>query len=613
MLEIGENRVKRNSRMMAVHIEEQSDSNLSELKHIIKNKQITPFYQPLIDLRTNHVFGYESLARAPKTSPLHMPDQLFGVAREHQMLFETERVCRERAIQHFSEQNLRGKLFLNVDPYCLMDPTFREGTTLGMLERAHIKGSRVVIELTEHSPVDDITELKKAVRHYREMGFSIALDDLSAGYSNLQLMAELRPEYIKLDKYFIRKLPDNRVAQEFVRTIVNLAKHIDCTIIAEGIETDEILCETRKLGIHLGQGYLIGRPEARPDDIPVREVGEPLCTHGQTSHCAGEACITNLIHKTPPCNPGDPSEQVLSRFQKDARLLALPVVEKRRTVGMVLREDILMHFSLPFTRELHGKRPIRQIMQRNPLIVPASTPIEELSELTTNRPFKNLYSPIIVDKENEYSGLIFVHDLLERITRMKVDLAMESNPLTRLPGNTAIEKEVTRRLQGTSPFILSYFDIDHFKAFNDHYGYKRGDAMIGLLANVLKESKSGSCFIGHIGGDDFIMMCEKQDGWEARIRHLMETFSGRAKELYDEEDIKAGGITTKNRAGELCCFPVVSLSIGALPCLPECFSSHLEAAEIAVEMKRKAKKTIGNRLEIDRRSHTPKKALPETA
>jgi len=611
VLQIAGNHVKRNPRMMAIHIEEQNDPNHSELKHIIKNKLITPLYQPLIDLRTNHVFGYESLARGPKDSPLHMPDRLFGVAREQQMLFETERVCRERAIQYFSEQNLLGKLFLNVDPYCLMDPSFREGTTLGMLERAHIKGSRVVIELTEHSPVDDITELKQAVKHYREMGFSIALDDLSAGYSNLQLMAELRPEYIKLDKYFIRKLPDNRVAQEFVRTIVSLAKHIDCTIIAEGIETDEMLCETRKLGIHLGQGYLIGRPEARPENIPVREVGKPQCNYSRASNCAGEACISHLIHKIPPCDPADSSEQVLSRFQKDARLLALPVVEKRRTVGMVLREDILMHFSLPFTRELHGKRPIRQIMQRDPLVVPANTPIEELSELTTNRPFKNLYSPIIVDRESEYSGLIFVHDLLERITRMKVDLAMESNPLTRLPGNTAIEKEVTRRLHGSSPFILSYFDIDHFKAFNDHYGYKRGDTMIRLLADILKESKSGSCFIGHIGGDDFIMMSEYRDGWEAQIRHLMETFSSRAKELYDEEDIKADSITTKNRAGELCCFPLVSLSIGALPCRPECFSSHLEAAEIAVEMKRKAKKTIGNCLEVDRRSHTPKKAPPE--
>jgi len=578
---------------------------LAELDHIILEKQVCTLFQPIFDLRNTRIYGYEALTRGPDGSPLQMPELLFETARKHNRLFSLERICRETAIKSFMRLGLRERLFLNVDPRVLMDASFREGATMDFLHRESLSGARVVIEMTEQSPIfEKMGVLKQAVAHYREMGFTIAMDDLSAGYSNLQVMAELRPEYVKLDKFFIQKLPDDGVAREFVRTISNLAKHINCTIVAEGIETQAIIREVQKLGLPLGQGYLLGKPADKPESMTVEEL-QDVFSHVELSieKRPDRSGMAGLLRKVPPVAPDDVSEGILDMFERDERLLAIPVLDDGRVVGMVVREEIQQSFARRFGHELHGHRPIRTIMWKEPLVVHADMPVDELSCLVTNRPFAHLYTPVIVEDAQAYAGLVLVHDLLEHITQNRIELAMNANPLTRLPGNLAIEQEITRRLRTSQPFMLCYIDVDHFKAFNDRYGYKRGDAMLQLLAGIIKNAASTQDFAGHIGGDDFILILEQREGWENLTHSLMQAFSTQTQALYDAADVENGAIISKSRTGEAREFPLASLSIGALPCLPGCFSSHLEAAEVASEMKCKAKKTAGNCLEIDQRTH----------
>jgi len=582
------------------------DAQLAELERIILERNVRTLFQPIFDLRNNRIYGYEALTRGPDGSPLQMPELLFDIARKHNRLFALEGICREIAIKSFIRLDIKERLFLNADPRTLMDPSFREGVTMGILQREGLPADRVVIELTENTPVvEKIGALKQAVTHYREMGFTIAMDDLSAGYSNLQLMAELRPEYIKLDKYFTQKLPDDGVAREFVRTISNLAKHMNCTIIAEGIETPAIIREVQKLGLHLGQGYLLGKPTDKPDGISVKMLQEAFShIESSTDKHTDRESVTCLIRKSRPAAPEDASEGILDMFQRDSSLLAIPVLNNGLVVGMVLREEIQQSFSQRFGRELHGHRPIRHLMWKEPLVVRADMPVDELSCLVTNRSFTQLYTPVIVEDNHGYAGLVFVHDLLEHITQNRIELAMNANPLTRLPGNIAIEQEITRRLRTSQPFVLCYIDLDNFKAFNDRYGYKHGDAMLQLLGDTIKLAASPQDFAGHIGGDDFILIIEQHEAWENQLYKLMQAFSSRSTTLYDAADVNAGGIISKNRNGEVRKVSLTALSIGALPCPPGCFSSHLEVAEVASELKCKAKKTAGNCLEVDRRSHS---------
>src|SRR5690606_38673498 len=164
---------------------------------------ITTLFQPIHATSGCDIVGYEALSRGPSNSPLHSPIMQFAAARLCNQLMELDMLCRGLAIERFATSRLPGKLFLNVLPETLLDQRHAPGRTRRMLEHAGLDAERVVIELTEQSPVDDYELLRHALRYYRSMGFSIALDDLGAGYSGLRLWTEMMPDFVKVDRHFI--------------------------------------------------------------------------------------------------------------------------------------------------------------------------------------------------------------------------------------------------------------------------------------------------------------------------------------------------------------------------------------------------------------------------
>ncbi|MBS3186477.1 EAL domain-containing protein [Pseudomonas sp. PCH44] len=240
---------------------------LSALSVILAQRSIHSLFQPIVCLSERRVFGHEALSRGPSNSPLHSPLNLFAIARQAGRLTELEAACRESACRRFSEQGLDGKLFLNISPESLLEPHYPSGRTLKLLEQVGLPPSRVVIELTEQTPADDFQLLSNALHHYRDMGFSIALDDLGAGYSSLRLWSELRPEYVKIDRHFIDGIHRDPLKREFVGSILQIARASKAQVIAEGIELPEELAVLTEMGVDLVQGYLMGRPQ----DMGVRE------------------------------------------------------------------------------------------------------------------------------------------------------------------------------------------------------------------------------------------------------------------------------------------------------------------------------------------------------
>ncbi|HEV7165624.1 MAG TPA: EAL domain-containing protein [Gammaproteobacteria bacterium] len=235
-----------------------------ELDYILRYRVIQTLYQPLIESDTAQVYGYEALTRGPSNSALHAPLPLIQAATQTGRLFELDLVCRELAIRRFQELGLPGRLFLNVNPLSLMEPTFRPGETLRLLSEVKLSPERVVIEITEQQPLDDYDVLKAAVAHYTEAGFEIAIDDLGAGYAGLRLWSELRPSYVKIDHHFIENISTDNVKREFVRSIGGMATRLGCRVVAEGIETVEDYAVVQSLGVRLHQGYHLARPLAEP-------------------------------------------------------------------------------------------------------------------------------------------------------------------------------------------------------------------------------------------------------------------------------------------------------------------------------------------------------------
>jgi diguanylate cyclase (GGDEF)-like protein len=179
------------------------------------------------------------------------------------------------------------------------------------------------------------------------------------------------------------------------------------------------------------------------------------------------------------------------------------------------------------------------------------------------------------------------------------------SPLTGLPGNTRIQEELERAIETDRRFALLYADLDNFKAYNDHYGFARGDDVLRLAARLLygavQAAGGADAFVGHVGGDDFVAITGEEAA-KAVVEDLIERFDHEIPSLYDPEDAEHGWIEVENRRRELERFPLVSVSVGVASTASRRFGHYAEAVAAASEMKSLAKQQPGSAWAADRRA-----------
>lgn len=209
---------------------------------------------------------------------------------------------------------------------------------------------------------------------------------------------------------------------------------------------------------------------------------------------------------------------------------------------------------------------------------------------------------------NDYIAKPFDQDeLLARVANMleTSQAQREANPLTGLPGNLAIEREVQRRLAGSDRFGAMYLDIDRFKSFNDHYGYSRGDRAISFLAHVLCEAVDGQGepgdFVGHVGGDDFLVIC-RSDRAEAIAHAVVEAFTVGVGDLHDADDLAAGHLETVTRTGEIERLPLITLTVALIPDVAGRYDHPAALSDALAELKAHGKRQAGSSIVVERRS-----------
>ncbi|NIK76969.1 EAL domain-containing protein (putative c-di-GMP-specific phosphodiesterase class I) [Paenibacillus castaneae] len=231
------------------------------LERVISEQLIKPVYQPIISLlREDEVFGFEALTRTEDRTWFAGPMELFQCAEQEGLTYSLDKLAREKAIDGCLRLMPGQKLFINVMAQIMEDPCFSPGQTLSLLEEHRLSPDQVVFEITERSSIADFGSVKKALEHYRSQGYQIAIDDVGAGYSSLQSIAELRPDYLKVDRSIIQNIHQDEMKEHILYTLIQLAAKMDISIIAEGIELDAELAKVRELGIEYAQGYLLGRP-----------------------------------------------------------------------------------------------------------------------------------------------------------------------------------------------------------------------------------------------------------------------------------------------------------------------------------------------------------------
>ncbi len=580
------------------------------LKALIQDKQLTAVFQPILDCRAHSHMGFEGLIRGPEKHPLHSPDALFSAARRNHLSLELEHACRETILEAFARLRLPGKLFINASPACLLDPRFKNGETLAFLRQLGLPPSRIVIELTENQQITDFPEIQATLAHFRSLGYQIAIDDLGEGFSNLRMWSEIRPEYVKIDRHFITGIGQDDLKFQFVKAMQDLAETCSAHIIAEGIESAADLQTVRDLGIAHGQGYFIARPRATPSTCPDQEVLDVLCSRRVAvfpQAMAGNSITTarTLLHYIEPISCQADNDQVFLRFENDPQLEVLPVVEGETPVGLINRHTLIDRFARPFRRELYGKKPCTLFMDPAPLVVDENATVQELGLILSRAARHYLFDGFIVTSQGRYTGVGSGHDLMALITEMQISAARYANPLTQLPGNVPINEHIDRLLKAGVRFAACYADLDNFKPFNDIYGYRRGDDVIQLLGQILVEVADARLdFVGHIGGDDFLILFQSND-WEARCARALKLFDERVLPIFSAEDLQRGGLLGENRRGEVVLHPLPALSIGALMADSCHYESHHEIATAAADAKKQAKKQRGSSLFIERRRPYP--------
>ncbi len=584
---------------------------LKHLHEIIDQCLLTPLFQPIINMQTGEIAGYEGLIRGPSDSPLHSPLNLFSAASTYGLTVQIEYLCRHVVLEHFLRMNLPGKLFLNVSPECLLHHNARHGATLAFMKEIGIDPDRVIIELTENQPTYDYNVLLEAVTHYRDMGFQIAIDDLGEGFSSLRLWSELRPEFVKIDKHFIQSIHQDAVKMQFVRSIQEIASNSNTLVIAEGIETQAELLTIKDLGISHGQGYFIARPHAQPAIALSAEVAKTLGTRAIPMYAnGGQGSIKTmtaekLMAHVEPVAPATTNDQIFDLFNNLPDQQSLPVVDHATPIGIINRHLVIERYAHRYWRELHGRRPCTSLMDDEPVVVDKLTSIQDLSQMMVKANPRQLANGFIVTDQGRYLGVGTGRDLMAEITKLQIDAARYANPLTQLPGNVPINENIDRLLQAGGCFTACYFDLNHFKPFNDVYGYRRGDDVIYRLSQII----TGHCdpqqdFIGHIGGDDFVVLFQSED-WEARCRKILDVFNYEIQAFFSIDDRERGGYLTDDRQGKKVFHPLIGLSIGATITEQGGDNSHHQVSLNMAEAKKQAKKMSGSHLFIDRRQAKP--------
>jgi diguanylate cyclase (GGDEF)-like protein len=578
----------------------------AHLHDILARRQLSALFQPIVHMQSGEIIAYEGLIRGPSDSPLHSPMNLFKVARVNGLTVQVEHLCRKVVLERFAELKLPGKLFLNVSPECLLQRDARHGETLEYIHQIGIHPDRVIIELTENQPTYDYDLMREAVLHYRNMGFQIAIDDLGEGFSSLRLWSELRPEYVKIDMHFIQGINNDPVKLQFVRSIQEIADKSDTLVIAEGIETQAELLVLRDVGVAFGQGYHLGRPNAQPARTAPAEVVKALARNGvavypQRGAEKNTASIYKLLNQVDAVPSSMNNNDVYEIFVKQPKLLIIPVVDDGEPLGLISRFDMIDHFARPYQRELYGKKSCKQFMDRKPLIADKDTSLQDLSFRMVQADAHHLFNGFIITDQGRYLGMGTGHDLMREITQMQINAARYANPLTQLPGNVPINEHIDRLLESGTRFWVCYFDLDHFKPFNDVYGYRRGDDVIQLTGQLLSERcDANRDFVGHIGGDDFMVLFQSED-WEERCQAVLEQFGHSVLDFYSLEDRERGGYLSEDRQGKKVFYSLMSLSVGAIRVEPRQYYTHHQIATAAAESKKQAKKIHGNSLFIDRR------------
>ena len=599
-------------------------------------------YQPKMDINGTEIVGMEALVRWQRPGQgIIPPDKFIPVAEENGLIarlgtYVLREACRQnKAWQDAGLPKLR--VSVNLSARQLRDKDFVP-LVMQILAETGLEPQYLELELTESALMGDASDTVCKLLRLKELGISISVDDFGTGYSSLSYLKHLPIDTLKIDRSFVRDIVDDPDDAAIVDAIVAMAHALKLNVIAEGVETREQLEFLQQRECQQVQGYYFARPldplqfeafiaqgmslgdmsVSTPDvasatiSFDVLSCMDPpihadSCMEQEvvvvTAECIGDISIPVL-----PAHPADNLAAVLKRFQGDPTLLVLPVVDDCCTVGIINRATFLEEHVIGmngFAFHINHARKMRDLMTPLKLGFEADVSIRDAARIIQAQEMDVRVDNICVTRSGAYHGIVDVNRFISAITDINLTLAKGANPLTGLPGNESIQREINERLQTGEGFDIAYVDIDNFKPYNDYYGFQRGDVVIKaigeIISGVMHSSDAGfSCFCGHIGGDDFIIITGAHHA-EYISAQVIKVLEEHLPVFHGEKDFSAGCYSAVNRKGEEETFGLLSISIGIVNTRLTPVTSYAQLASISTEVKKAAKRLPGSSVVINRR------------
>lgn len=534
----------------------------------VKNLEILQIaFQPILNIHTGKTYAVEALLRNFKALGFESIFALFDQVYQESILYSFDIALREKTLQQFTQipKYKSLKLFYNLDNRLFEMPDFERGNTKILLKKFGIKKENICFEISERYEIKSSSNLEKVLNHYKNENFCIAIDDFGIGYSGYKLLYDSTPNVIKIDRFFLQDIEKSIKKQLMLRSITNLAIQLGIQVIAEGVETKAELLMCKDIGCHLVQGYLVQRPTIQTKEITQEYLHIIEILQASKRKQNSVAKIDNHLQTITPLYKNMNMKEAIAYFKKHNGIEVVPIINSREEpIGVLYEKQIKEYLYSPYgisilNNTTSGKSKIKNFVIESPQIDRHSN-ITRIIELFTNNPQS---AGIIVTQNSQYLGFLSARDIISIMNEENLIVARDQNPLTKLPGNRLIESYISDVSLSNDSYMLCYFDLDNFKAYNDIYGFRNGDRVIQLFADTLRINLPAIFFKGHIGGDDFFVANKievNSDKCLEYITELISTFCHDVQEFYSIEDREKGFIISKDREGDIKKFPLLSVS-----------------------------------------------------
>ncbi|MGW7408659.1 EAL domain-containing protein [Streptomyces sp. NPDC054833] len=503
-------------------------------------------FQPVVNLTTGGIAALEILAR-PETG------DILAEARRDPELDGNLAVLALRAA---ARKQTPLPLHVNVFAATLAD--------LGGLTRLYEavrEAGRMPWEVTldiippyTHVPQQALLE---AVAALRGQGFRISADGIGDGDVPLRLLTDLAPDLVKLDASLLTR-------PAAVRAMRTLCEQLGALVAVEGVETELQCGAAVSAGAQLAQGELF----APPARIPASDVYVPPRFPSAAALPRSGPSVLDFVRPAALLPVTASAGQVRALLTGSPDVSGVLLVDRAGApVRSVHRSRFLLSMSGRYGHALYADRPAAKLGDTPRTVGADATAWEVLDVVAVGGRDRTSDDVAVVDRQGRCVGVVRLADLVRALAESRVEEAAGLNPLTRLPGSDAITGELDRWLAGGRTCALSWLDIDHFKQVNDGAGFAAGDELIRSVARALQHAASGTTRVGHIGGDDFLVLAD-EDGLDPVVSAVLDA------------PWSAGGRP-------------VTLSLATVVCLPGSVADHRQAAACLAPLKKAAKALSG--------------------